>query len=90
MRQSSKKGMVTVKFFAGFREKTGRREALLGIGKRTRLGEILETLYLEIPGLKEILKESNAVISVNKEIADDKTIVNAGDEVAIFPPVSGG
>ncbi len=29
-------------------------------------------------------------IAVNQNIADDQTILSAGDEIAIIPPVSGG
>ena len=32
----------------------------------------------------------NILCSVNQEIASEDTLVNEGDEVAFFPPVTGG
>jgi molybdopterin synthase sulfur carrier subunit len=49
---------------------------------------MLQTRLAELyPGLRSL---SSFMIAVNGEYAQPGTIINAGDEVAIIPPVSGG
>lgn len=50
----------------------------------TTLKTLLEEQY---PKLKEL---SSYMIAVNDEYAHADTVINAGDEIAIIPPVSGG
>ena len=38
----------------------------------------------------DILQSSTAIAAVNQTIASDDATLNAGDEVAFFPPVTGG
>ena len=33
---------------------------------------------------------SSLMIAVNEEYGDDETVINAGDDIALIPPVSGG
>jgi molybdopterin synthase catalytic subunit/molybdopterin converting factor small subunit len=72
---------VTVRLFAGLRERAGwaRRE----LDDVTRLGDVWARLELgdEPPGL---------LYAVNKEYADRHRELADGDEVAVIPPVSGG
>jgi molybdopterin synthase catalytic subunit/molybdopterin converting factor small subunit len=72
---------VTVKLFAGLRERAGWSERKLdGVA---RLGEVWPALELgdEPPGL---------LYALNKEYADGDAPLADGDEVAVIPPVSGG
>lgn len=82
--------MVVVRFFAGFRERIGRGEVVLETGGDRPLLEILELLDREVPGLLGLYKEGKALVAINREIAGKDTKVREGDELAIFPPVSGG
>ncbi|MEK6978228.1 MAG: MoaD/ThiS family protein [Candidatus Hydrothermarchaeota archaeon] len=82
--------MVVVRFFAGFRERIGRGEVVLETGGERTLLEVLELLDREAPGLLGLYKEGKALVAVNGEIAGKDTKVREGDELAIFPPVSGG
>jgi molybdopterin synthase catalytic subunit len=82
--------MVRVRFFAGYREQLGREEVLLELEEEVTLGELLERLGQKLPGLDRILGEGRAIIAVNHEVASKESLVAPGDEVAIFPPVSGG
>jgi MoaE-MoaD fusion protein len=72
---------VTVKVFAGLRERAGwAQRELEGVA---RVGDIWPALDLgEEPG--------GLLYAVNREYADADRILAEGDEVALIPPVSGG
>ncbi len=38
----------------------------------------------------EFLSPQQALVAVNQNMADDTVMVKSGDEVAFFPPVTGG
>ncbi len=87
---------IIVKLFANFREFTGTRE--LEIDGITA-GEILGILCKKFPGFEKLLfKGKNLQPYVNVflngrnvlESGGLEAVVKAGDEIAIFPPVSGG
>lgn len=82
--------MLTVKFFASFREKAGKKEMTLDIKNNTQLIDVVRSLNEVIPGLDELIEQGNGIVAVNHEIVDKNTVVKDGDEIAIFPPVSGG
>ena len=72
---------VTVRLFAGLRERAGwSRRELTGVA---RVGDVWAKLELgdEPPGL---------LYAVNKEYAAGDRELSDGDEVAVIPPVSGG
>ncbi len=80
--------MVSVKFFAGFRERVGTDEMHLDIGVVT-VEELIDLLDEKNPGIKELI-ESGATIALNRSVAKLDDVVKDADVVAIFPPVSGG
>jgi len=95
---------VTIKFFATFRELTGKREEKMQIDQeRTTIAYILDKLsdeygknfkdYVFEPSKRKSLK-SQISIMVNgtsiRNLERLKTNVNDGDTVAILPPISGG
>ncbi len=87
--------MVRVKFFASFREITGRREIEIPASDLT---EVIEKICSEFPELKEQIMDSEGKIRdyvnifINGNPADKFTGSELAetDEIAIFPPVSGG
>ena len=81
--------MVRVKFFAGFREKIGESEVSIDIGDTT-LENLINLLDERHPGVKELIDEKGATIAVNRNVAKMNETIKNTDEVAIFPPVSGG
>lgn len=46
-----------------------------------------EKLIATYPKMKEL---TSLLIAVNEEYGDEQQIIQAGDEVALIPPVSGG
>jgi len=80
---------VTVKFFAHVREQAGVDGLELEIGHEATLNSIRNTLSEQSERFKQALS-GNVVMACNQTMAKGNTRVHAGDEVAFFPPVTGG
>jgi len=79
---------VTVRFFAAFREATGLRETRVSVVAGSTLGELVDRLIDDYPGLRR--HRASMLLAVNEEFAQPAASLRAGDEVALMPPVSGG
>ncbi|MHB8483321.1 MAG: MoaD/ThiS family protein [Nitrospiria bacterium] len=82
--------MVNVKFFAVMKKLVGREHIELAINGPTPLRDIINQIEKEVPKIREIIKEGRSLISINQEMADENTIVQNGDEIAMLPPFAGG
>jgi molybdopterin converting factor subunit 1 len=82
--------MVLVRFFAGFKEKVNREFIEIPLSSKTTLREFVGKLGDNFPDVGKLLEKSQATIAVNHEVVEPDHIIKEGDEVAIFPPVSGG
>jgi molybdopterin converting factor subunit 1 len=74
---------ITVRLFAMLRERAGTSEVTLELPEGARVGDALDSLA----GLSEGLP---LVMAVNREYAEADRVLDAGDELALIPPVSGG
>ncbi len=86
--------MVKVKLFANFREIAGTKEVEI---KAKHLSELLEELTNRFPALKEVMFEGgklrdyvNIMVNGKFERKNLQLELRDDDEVALFPPVSGG
>jgi molybdopterin synthase catalytic subunit len=79
---------VTVKLFARLREIVGERTLEQELGEGATVEDLLRALQAEYPGLAQVT--ARTIVSVNEEFAAPDTLLQDGDDVAIFPPVSGG
>jgi molybdopterin synthase catalytic subunit len=75
--------LVTVRLFAGLRERAGAGSVALELADGARVGDALR----ELRGLTD---DVAVVMAVNREYADESVVLAAGDELALIPPVSGG
>ena len=75
---------VHVKYFASLREAIGRNHDDVPFTKKSTVKEIWmhATQNMQLP--------DRLLVAVNQEYADFDKEVNDGDEVAFFPPVTGG
>jgi len=78
----------TVKFFASLREAAGRSEMDWDLEEGATVETLVANLHKSIPGFEEWT--DRAWIAVNRCYKTLDTSLKEGDEVAIFPPVSGG
>ena len=80
--------VVRVLFFGAAREAAG-DEAALRIARGSTAREAFERVMEEYPTLRAF--SASLLVAVNQEYARDLTVeLKEGDELAIFPPVSGG
>ena len=80
--------MVTVRFFASLKDLAGTSEVEVPIADRTDVEAIFEKLKLSYPQLRDY--QPRLMVAVNEQYAHWNSPVNPGDEIAFFPPVSGG
>lgn len=84
----SEQQVVKVLFFAHLKELSGVDKASIPTHKAIRVAELKQLLKERFPILDERLK--NVLVAVNQQYAEDDDLIQPGDEVAFFPPVSGG
>jgi len=84
--------MIRILYFARLREQLGTAgEALAPAADLATVGDILALLRHRGGAWSELLAEEEPVLAaVNQELARPETPVADGDEVAFFPPVTGG
>ncbi|WP_415886099.1 molybdopterin converting factor subunit 1 [Neptuniibacter sp. QD37_6] len=83
--------MVKVVYFASLRERLGVAEESIEVSQPADVAAVLNQL-VELHGeqWQKILVDTPILMAVNQEMCDEKAAVAAGDEVAFFPPVTGG
>lgn len=79
---------VSVLYFATLRARLGIRRELVPLSDGATLGALKEQVARLHPELEVPL--DSAVAAVNRNFARPEEILKEGDEVAFFPPVSGG
>ena len=79
---------IHILYFATFRDLTGRKEEDLSLRDQATVLDLKGHLIHLYPEVERALPTS--VVAINRDFAFDEDILKDGDEVAIFPPVSGG
>ncbi|MGM0481482.1 MAG: MoaD/ThiS family protein [Pseudomonadota bacterium] len=82
--------MLTIKFFAVLRERLKNHQIQLPIEQSKSVTEIIEQLKQQSQLWHKELSRYELLCAVNQEFADHSTLVKEGDELALFPPVTGG
>lgn len=84
--------MITILYFAWLRERTGLSEEAMTLpAGATTVADLVALLAGRDAGHAAAFQNRRTVrCAVNQEFADPGTVLRAGDEVAFFPPVTGG
>ncbi|WP_067862795.1 molybdopterin converting factor subunit 1 [Neptuniibacter marinus] len=83
--------MIKILYFASLRERLGIEQELLELPAEATVAGVIDRL-VDRHGdqWKKILKEGQVLTAVNLEMCNLLQPVSDNDEVAFFPPVTGG
>ena len=83
---------ITIKLFSSLREVLGESEfefALTELGSTATVATVKSALSQRGASWQEALNQPNLVHALNHKVVSD-AVVAAGDELAFFPPMTGG
>jgi len=79
---------VRLLFFASLKDIVGARQLRLDLPAGATVDDVLTQLESSYPRMKDY--RPVVLTALNEEYVDKQTAIQEGDELAIFPPVSGG
>jgi molybdopterin synthase sulfur carrier subunit len=83
--------MLNILYFASFREMLGQAEEQINAENFSTVNCLINRLAERGEQWQQALKDNvNLQIAVNQNIATRQTALKKGDEIAFFPPVTGG
>jgi sulfur-carrier protein len=84
--------MIDVHYFASVRESLGQAREQVPADAGTATVAALMDRLVALHGSQwhKVLREGRVLMAVNQAVARPDTVVRDGDEVAFFPPVTGG
>ena len=80
---------ITLKTFAQTREITGEDNITLNLSDNSTIETVLSQLKARSDKWALAL-EGSVLTARNQELCDTETVLSDGDELALFPPVTGG
>jgi len=81
--------MIKILFFAQTRELVGTSSLQFDACAMT-IADLINHLSLQGENWHYALKEKTQLCAVNKQLVDDNYVIQSNDEIAFFPPVTGG
>ena len=84
--------MINIKYFARLSENLESKGEEIEFGEQSKSVDAVIQLLVDRgePWITEFSAETKVLVAVNYEICQTNTQLKEGDEVAFFPPVTGG
>jgi sulfur-carrier protein len=82
--------MIRVLFLAQLREQLGAAELQIEDGTVGSIVALKQYLVTRHPEWEQFIANNKLLVAVNHEYAKMDVVIKPGDEVAFFPPVTGG
>ncbi len=79
---------VTVHFYSYFKELTGCTQTVEEVTPGGTIAELQQKLFIRFPKLAAM--QNSTLIAVGVDYQPKSYVLQAGDEVSLFPPVQGG
>ena len=81
---------MKIKYFAWIKDITNVHEELINANEIKNLDHLKKYIISKYPDLKKHLEEEILRFAVNQEYIVENIDLKKNDEIAVFPPVSGG
>ena len=83
---------MVIKYFSWIKEHIGKSEEIIELPDNvTTISELINYLNNLNDGYKKVFEKKDLIkIAVNKTYCSVETKINNNDEIAFFPPVTGG
>jgi len=81
---------MKIKYFAWIKDITNLEEEEINLNEAKNLDELKTYIIKKYPDLKKHMIKEILRFAINQEYVVNNTNLNEEDEIAIFPPVSGG
>jgi molybdopterin synthase sulfur carrier subunit len=82
---------VTAVFFASIRETLGQGNVEVELSPASRVSDLINVLTdLNGQAWQVALTAENTKIAINQAVSTEDVALSDGDEIAFFPPVTGG
>lgn len=82
--------MIKILFFAHLRELLGCHQIELQLTEPMDIKALTMRILSSRPDWQEHLQTARLLYAVNQQLVGPEALIKAGDEVAFFPPVTGG
>ncbi len=82
--------MIKVVFFAALREQLNCAELTIAANEVSTVADIKKQLANKNEHWQQVFSNGALLSAVNHDMVNAETQVKAGDEIAFFPPVTGG
>ena len=82
--------MIKVVFFAALREQLDCSELTINSENIATVADLKNQLASKNKQWQALFGNTSLLSAVNHELVDSEEVIKSGDEVAFFPPVTGG
>ncbi|GGA70576.1 molybdopterin synthase sulfur carrier subunit [Neiella marina] len=81
---------TSILVFASLREAIGQGQISAALTLPCEVKMLKNQLADQYPVIKTAIQNDALLVAVNQQMAADEVVINDGDEIALFPPVTGG
>ena len=82
--------VINILYFASVKDRLGTARESLDVPASTTGTGLMKILKSRGEPWVSVFSDTKLLIAINQEMANETDLVNEGDEVAFFPPVTGG